>query len=201
MNDTEKERKRTIPKGCTMLGRHHSEESKIKMRNSALSRSISGGRTHGFSSDYPKLYNIWNTMKGRCENPNRENFKNYGGRGIVLCPEWHLAENFCRWALENGYKEGLQLDRKENNKGYSPENCRWVTPKTNSRNRRNTVYLCIDGEKRCVSEWCETVDISQYTIYWWVKKYGIKYAEKRIKERLSMQNKEIKPFKESEEPI
>lgn len=142
-------------------------------------------RTHGYCTDYPKLYMVWITMKNRCENPNRAKYKDYGARGIKVCDEWHNAEAFCKWALENGYKEGLQIDRIDNNGNYEPSNCRWVTPKENSRNRRNSVSLTVNNETKCVAEWCEVVDISPYTIYSWIREKGKEYAEKRIKERIA----------------
>lgn len=142
-------------------------------------------RTHGFSCDYPKLYEVWVTMKSRCENPNRKKYKDYGARGIKVCDEWQDAEAFCKWALSNGYKEGMQIDRRDNDGNYEPSNCHWVTPKNNSRNRRNTVYLTIGNETKCVAEWCESVDISPFTIYWWIKEKGKEYAEQRVKEKLA----------------
>lgn len=154
------------------------------MREAALKRKNASRRTHGFSADYPKLYIVWETMKNRCENPNRKKYKDYGGRGIKVCEEWHDAEIFCKWALANGYAEGLQLDRIDNDGNYCPENCRWVTPKENNRNRRNTKYLTIGGITKCVAEWCETIDISEFTIYWWIRKKGREYAEQRIEEKI-----------------
>ena len=145
-------------------------------------KQMNSHRTHGYSCDYPKLYGIWCSMKSRCENKNREKYKDYGARGINVCDEWKDAEKFCKWSLENGYKEGLQIDRIDVNGNYEPSNCRWVTPKVNSRNRRNTVFLTINGETKCVAEWCESIKISQYTIYWWIRKKGKEYAEQRIKE-------------------
>lgn len=171
-------------KKSPMSGKRHTEEAKRKMREAALKRNNSNYRTHGFSADYPKLYNLWTTMKSRCENPNRGKYKDYGKRGIKVCDEWHDARKFCEWALENGYKEGMQLDRIDNDGNYEPSNCRWVTSKENSRNRRNTVYLTLNGVTKCVAEWCETLDISQFTIYWWVKKWGKEYAERRIEEKI-----------------
>lgn len=141
-------------------------------------------RTHGYSADCPKLYLVWETMRNRCENPNRKKYKDYGARGIRVCEEWQDAGKFCEWALNNGYKEGLQLDRINNDGNYEPLNCRWVTPKENSRNRRNTVYLTLNGETKCVAEWCETLNISPNTIYWWIRKWGRKYAEQRIEEKI-----------------
>lgn len=91
-------------------------------------------------------------MRNRCENPKREKYKDYGGRGIKVCDEWHNVSNFVSWALNNGYEKGLQLDRKDNNGNYCPENCHFVTPKENSRNRRNTKFLVIENNKKCVAE-------------------------------------------------
>lgn len=121
-------------------------------------------------------------MIGRCENPNREKYKDYGGRGIKVCSEWHQANNFVLWALSNGYKKGLQIDRIDNNGDYCPENCRFTTPKENSRNRRNTKRLTINGETKTVVEWCEQLGLSQYTVYDWIRKKGNAYAEQRISE-------------------
>lgn len=137
-------------------------------------------RTHGYSADYPKLYNVWCTMLTRCYNPKREKYKDYGSRGVCVCPEWQRAENFCKWALENGYKDGLQIDRIDVNGNYEPSNCRWVTPKQNSRNKRNTKFLTVGGVKKCVAEWSETLSVNQYTIYWWIREKGVKYAEQRL---------------------
>lgn len=143
---------------------------------------------HGFTVTHPQLMNVWQTMKSRCNNQNREKYKDYGARGIKLCEEWeHSAESFCKWALDNGYKEGLQIDRIDNDGNYEPSNCRWVSAKQNSRNRRNTVYLTVNGVIKCVAEWCETVNISPYTIYWWVKCKGKKYAESRIQKILEQE--------------
>ena len=90
--------------------------------------------THGLSKC--KLYKIWNTMRDRCTNPNSQKYQDYGARGIAVCGEWQTSfENFKKWA-DVEYAPGLSLDRKDNDKGYSPENCRWATPVTQSRNQR-----------------------------------------------------------------
>ncbi len=145
-------------------------------------------RTHGYSADHPKLYEVWSTMLSRCYNPNRPKYKDYGLRGISVCPEWQRAENFCEWALENGYKDGLQIDRIDVNGNYEPSNCRWVTPKQNSRNRRNTKFLTIGGVTKCVAEWCEAFSISPYTIYWWIREKGKEYAERRLFELMEQED-------------
>lgn len=137
---------------------------------------------HGACYRNEKLYVVWSTMLHRCENPNRTKYKDYGGRGIKVCEEWHNPNKFIDWAETHGYEVGYQLDRIDNNGNYCPENCRWVTPKQNSRNRRNTKLLTVNGETKCVAEWCEIINVSPYTVYWWIRKRGKEYAERRLSE-------------------
>lgn len=141
-----------------------------------------GNSKHGLYPDNAALFNVWQTMKGRCENPNRLKYKDYGGRGIKVCEEWQEAKNFVLWALSNGYEKGLQLDRIDNDGNYCPANCRFVTPKENSRNRRNTKRLTVNGETKTVVEWCEQSGLNQYTVYDWIRRKGASYAEQRISE-------------------
>lgn len=131
----------------------------------------------------PKLYSLWNSMIHRCEDKKRESYQRYGKRGIAVCKEWHDANVFMDWAENNGYKPGLQIDRIDNEKGYSPENCRWVTAKQNSRNTRRNRNLTINGEKKTVSEWCEIYDVSPYTVYWWIKHKGEDHAVMMIQKK------------------
>ena len=81
------------------------------------------------------LYKVWNNMNQRCNNPKNTFYKNYGGRGIKVCDEWLNVENFIR-DMYPTFKEGLTIDRKDNNIGYSKENCRWVDSNIQSRNTR-----------------------------------------------------------------
>ena len=78
-------------------------------------------------------------MKTRTTNPHSENYKNYGGRGITVCAEWlNDFAAFQRWALSHGYQDDLSIDRIDNDKGYSPDNCRWATAKEQRHNRRDS---------------------------------------------------------------
>lgn len=116
-----------------------------------------------------RLYGIWQGMKKRCYQVGSVNYHNYGGRGIVMCDEWRDDyRQFKAWALLNGYDEGLQIDRIDNNANYAPVNCRWVTRLQNNRNRRNTFMLTVHGEEMCLSAAA--------------RKYGISYN--RLKARI-----------------
>ena len=103
--------------------------------------------THGLANS--EYYHGWWSMMQRCYNPKHHNYSRYGARGIKVCKEWHDPTVFCAWAVStNGEKrKGLTLDRIDNNKGYSPENCRWATATEQSGNRRNTVVVDFQGEK------------------------------------------------------
>jgi len=112
-----------------------------------------------------KLYVVWRAMKMRCYNKTHIHYKYYGGRGIKVCNQWRNSyEEFRNWAMNNGYKKGLTLDRKNNNQGYRPLNCRWVTRKIQQRNTRWNRKITYKDETHCVSEWAEILGINKYTI-------------------------------------
>lgn len=107
-----------------------------------------------------RLYNIYNNMIQRCYNKNSSNYERYGGRGICVCDEWKGKRsniNFFEWAISSGYSDNLTLDRIDNNKGYSPDNCRWVSVKEQGKNKRNNVLLTCNGKTMILNDWsCET---------------------------------------------
>lgn len=109
-----------------------------------------------------RLYGVHRMMVERCYKSDSEHYKNYGGRGITVCPEWlgkNGCDNFRRWADSHGYKRGLTLDRIDNDKGYSPDNCQWATRKHQSNNKRNNIWIEINGKKQTLAQWCEEYNV------------------------------------------
>jgi hypothetical protein len=106
-------------------------------REKAAERMFNLSYKHGLTSKHKRLYALWTTIKTRCYNKNRDYYNCYGGRNIKVCPEWdNNPVAFVEWALANGYKKGLQIDRIDNDGDYSPDNCHFVTSRENSLNRR-----------------------------------------------------------------
>lgn len=119
--------------------------------------------THGMSSS--RLYAIYKHMLNRCYNQNDINYVNYGGRGITVCDEWATFESFYEWANNSGYKDDLSIDRIDVNRGYSPDNCRWSDPITQSNNKTNNRRYSYDGETHTIAEWARIYGMS-YKLLW-----------------------------------
>ena len=119
---------------------------------------------HGVSRT--RLYREWAMMKQRCYKKEHKSYADYGGRGIKICDEWLVSDNFFEWAISNGYADNLTIDRIDVNGNYEPSNCRWVTMKEQIRNRRNTVIVDYNGEKITLSELAENTGIPYHTIHW-----------------------------------
>ena len=119
---------------------------------------------HRHKMSEKRIYHIWQNMKDRCINENTPCYPRYGGRGIKVCDEWLIPDNFFSWALENGYNDNLQIDRIDNNGNYEPSNCRWVTVKENCRNRRSNIIVEYKGENMSLIELSEIVGIKYSTL-------------------------------------
>lgn len=120
-------------------------------------------RTHGMS--HTRLHNIWLTMRQRCEKPNSSAYPKYGAKGIKVCSEWSVFENFRDWSLSNGYTDNLTIDRINPLGNYEPSNCRWVTQKIQQNNRSNNVRLTYRGRTHSIIEWSEITKIPLRNLY------------------------------------
>lgn len=139
-------------------------------------------RIHGCTNT--RLFSIWYGMKKRCYNKNMRIYMNYGGRGIDMCSEWResfLA--FKTWADTNGYRDNLTLDRIDNNKGYSPENCRWLTIKEQQSNRRNNHWVTYRGVTKTVTQWASELGMTRQCLLYRLKVYPVEVAFHKIKRR------------------
>ena len=128
---------------------------------------------------YNKLNGVYHGILRRCYNPNQKSYKDYGARGIKVCDEWLNPEKvnigtkhsrkgwlaFEKWALSHGYKEGLSIDRIDNNKGYSPDNCRWVDSKVQSNNRNFCHFITYKGKTQNLKQWCYELGLNYKKIH------------------------------------
>jgi hypothetical protein len=127
---------------------------------------------HGFAKK-EKLYSIWRGIKIRCLNKNHHAYKYYGGKGVSVYPEWAESyEVFRGWAFQNGYKEGLTLDRINGNGNYEPLNCRWVTMAQQNDNKTNTFRFDIDGKIYTITELSKKYNIGRKVIYYRWRRLG-----------------------------
>lgn len=118
---------------------------------------------HGDS--HKRLYKIYRGMLSRCYNTNQETYRRYWGRGIVVCDEWHDYDVFREWALSHGYNDDLTIDRIDNSKGYSPDNCRWIPSSQQAANQTTNKIITIDGVSHIMSEWCRVYGINPGTVW------------------------------------
>lgn len=114
-----------------------------------------------------RLYSIWRNLRQRCNNPKAKNYDNYGGRGIKVCDNWNNAEGytaFKEWALSNGYRNDLTIDRINNNGNYEPSNCRWATSLEQNNNQSSNIMISYNNEIHTLSEWSRLTGINRSTL-------------------------------------
>lgn len=132
-------------------------KTKTILRNKKLA-------THNLSQNN-RLYRIWKGFRSRCRDINNKYYKNYGGRGILVCKEWNEKFiTFYNWSMNNGYKNDLSLDRIDNNGNYSPENCRWTTMIIQRNNTRINRYLIFNNKTYTLAEWSRVLKIHPATL-------------------------------------
>lgn len=140
-------------------------------------------------SDRERLYSIFHNMKSRCYLPSFSRYNYYGGRGIKICKNWKLNFNsFYEWAIQNGYKKGLTIDRIDNDKDYSPENCRWVAFKEQNNNTRKNHYYTYKNETKSISQWADIYGLHRCVLNnrirrGWSFEQAIKTPTKRYSKR------------------
>jgi hypothetical protein len=104
-------------------------------------------------------------MRRRCYDPNDPDYHRYGAKGVTICKAWlERPSAFVEWALANGWRPGLYLDRRSNKRGYSPGNCRWVTPRESTLNRRSTIKLTYKGATKPLAIWAEELNLNYSTV-------------------------------------
>mgnify|MGYP006916139210 CR=1 FL=1 len=127
-----------------------------------------------------RIYTIWLSMRQRCQNPSSGNYRRYGLRGISVCQEWEDFEAFCSWAFKNGYNDGLTIERKNVNGNYEPNNCTWITKREQCFNKRNTVYITVNGEQISMAKYCMNNKL-RYKSFWQFIKKGYSIEEATVK--------------------
>ena len=134
-----------------------------------LSTELKRKRANIHSKSNTRIYHIFKSMKVRCLNPNYKAYKYYGARGIRVCDEWLDKENgfmnFYNWAMENGYRDDLTIDRIDNNGNYEPSNCRWVTMEIQANNIRTNIIIKYNNEEHTLSEWSKILKLNYKTIF------------------------------------
>jgi len=151
-------------------GKTHSVSGKHLRKKSIKSCGCDRGkglRTHGLS--HTQAHKHWIAMLVRCNSPNRSRWKDYGGRGITVCDRW--VESFENFYADMGDPPvGYTLDREDNEKSYSPDNCRWATAKTQGRNRRNNRLIEFQGCTKTLAEWAESLGVTSTTLKYRIDK-------------------------------
>lgn len=123
-----------------------------------------GSATHGETKT--KLHKRWESMIARCEYKKHPHYKDYGGRGIRVCKDWHFYISFRDWALSNGYSDDLTIDRIDVNGDYEPANCRFVTWDVQGVNKRSNHFVNIEGKLLTISQVSRLYDIPKSTVRW-----------------------------------
>lgn len=121
-------------------------------------RTSKARKTHGLTRS-PE-YKIWVGIQTRCYNPNSQSYIDYGGRGIFMCESWKIFENFLA-DMGKRPSPNHSIERIDNEKHYSPDNCRWATKKEQSGNKRNSIMIFYNGKTQCLAHWCQELKIKE----------------------------------------
>lgn len=162
--------------GCKLV-----EFSKKNIKNAIKYRWVGHKKVKG-----KRTYGIWCSMKNRCYDKNSEAYKDYGGRGIKVCEEWkNNFYIFDKWAMDNGYRDDLTIDRIDVNGNYCPENCRWATRKEQARNTRRNIFIKFGEEEICLSQLSEKIGIKYHTL---LRRYNVGDRGYKLARRITKLN-------------
>lgn len=178
-------------KSCGCLAKKYREEFKtINYKH--------GGSSNGRQT---KLYSIWHGMKNRVTNPKQNRHESYIDKGINICDEWFNSfENFQKWALNNGYQEGLSIERIDIDKDYCPENCIWIPFSEQSKNTSRTINILVDNKRLCLKDCCKKFGLPYASVAWAIHKKDMSPSESVYfyanKNNISLNNHTIKDLNE-----
>ena len=151
---------------------------------------------------HKRLYKVWVNMKQRCYNLKNDNYYLYGGRGITICEEWRSSfDNFEKWALINGYDENAPkgkctIDRIDNNKGYSPENCRWVTIGKNLNNKGTCLMFSYGDKRQSLADWARELDLDYNALLSRMHRNGFNFEQAIIPRKNGSRHLDYEAFAE-----
>lgn len=164
------------------------KEAKVNSSNllSGVQKTCGCRRRAGKTIEEYILEDRFHGMKQRCYNPNMKGFKYWGGKGVTICQEWlDDPHAFVTWALENGYRKGLSIDRIDNDGPYAPWNCRLTDMKTQQNNKSNNVRITVDGETKNMSQWADCLGISTGTLSHALRRKSKEEGDKYIRDKLT----------------
>lgn len=152
----------------------HERKQKEKIVRKNTSKTTKDGKRKLCHLEHQRILRIRRCMIERCECPNNNNYKYYGGKGITVCEEWRNDPlSFYDWSIENEYSDELSIDRIDPNGNYEPNNCRWANQKTQNRNKKNSVLINYKNQSKTLSEWCEILKLPYETIWYRIYKMNM----------------------------
>ena len=153
---------------------HFSAPSAITNNCKHLDRNGNYYNFNKYNWSNERIGSIFNGIKDRCYNKNNKSYKWYGEKGVKVCKEWiDNPKLFENWALSNGYKDNLTIDRIDENKDYCPENCRWVPNSDNAKYKSTTSLIEVDGETHTGKDWAKILGFGPNLINKYIRKYGL----------------------------
>ena len=183
---------------CTVCGALRELRKIDAIKVDSCKHICTGGRRsvkHGTWKN-KRIAEIFHGMTYRCYKEDSKSYKFYGAKGIKVCDEWlNDPSKFEKWAIENGYRDDLTIDRIDSNKDYEPSNCRWVPKKLNSQlgGMAGSNYIEVDGVKKSCAEWSSACNVNHNVIGRMVRVYGEEKTIEFIRLRLKTPDRKIEP--------